>query len=92
VLHVGGHLGPERLNSFASAAKALVGSSHTSIVFDMTKVTYMSSSYIGLVMSSMVEVQKRGGSLVIRVSRQVKRLLQLAGADRFGNIEQADSF
>jgi anti-anti-sigma factor len=91
-LTAAGHLGPDSIRAFSEAARQLALSPHESVVFDLAEVTYMSSSYLGVLSASVVEVQTRGGSALVKVRRQVRRLLQLAGIDQICAVHNVDVY
>ena len=61
------------------------------LILDFSRVTFMDSSGIGLVMGRYARMQNVGGTLVVRdPSERVERILRLAGIERIVKIEKGD--
>ncbi|MBQ7793799.1 MAG: anti-sigma F factor antagonist [Clostridia bacterium] len=58
------------------------------IIFDFSKLTFMDSSGLGMIMGRYKKIQKKGGSLVIVSPKpQVKRILEMSGIMSIAKIE-----
>ena len=60
-------------------------------VLELSKIDFMDSSGIGLVMGRYARMQSIGGKLTVRApSDRVERILRLAGIERIVNIEKGE--
>ena len=61
------------------------------LVIDLSRVDFMDSSGLGLILGRYAEVKKVGGDMVVlNPSKNVMKILKLAGADRMIKIEKLD--
>ena len=59
----------------------------SSVAFDLTDMTFMDSSGIGLIMGRYKTVRTLGGRIVIfGMNRETERILKMAGVDRIAEI------
>lgn len=59
----------------------------SSVAFDLTGMTFMDSSGIGLIMGRYKTVRTLGGRIVIYgMNRETERILKMAGVDRIAEI------
>lgn len=86
-LRVGGELGPDEEKRFELQLEELKGRGEECIFVDMADVTYISSGYVRLLASAIVDAKKKGNRIVIRASRRVMRLLHMGGLDRIGEMK-----
>lgn len=60
-------------------------------VLSLSKIDFMDSSGIGLIMGRYARMQKLGGSLILRnPSERVERICRLAGLERIVTIEKSE--
>lgn len=61
------------------------------LIMDLSRVDFMDSSGLGLILGRYAEVKKVGGDMVVlNPSKNVMKILKLAGADRMIKIEKLD--
>ena len=61
------------------------------LILDLSRVDFMDSSGLGLILGRYAEVKKIGGDMVvINPNKNVMKILKLAGAERMIKIEKVD--
>jgi len=76
-----GALDTRHIAEFDSAARELVDSTDTDVTVDFTEVQYMTSAFLGLLMSLRSELAEQKRGIVMRASPTVKNLLRMTGLD-----------
>lgn len=61
------------------------------LIIDLSRVDFMDSSGLGLILGRYAEVKKLGGDMVVlNPGKNIMKILKLAGADRMIKIERLD--
>jgi anti-anti-sigma factor len=87
VLVVSGAIGYDLDRRFNEACQRMVASPETRLVLDLSKVSYLSSTYLGVIAPLYAATTKAGKTLVLRAQAKVARVLRLSGFDRLGEVE-----
>ena len=74
-----GELDTRDLAEFERTASELLGSTQGEIVLDFAEVDYMSSSFVGELMSLRSKLAAQGRGFVLKPSPVVRQLLELTG-------------
>jgi anti-anti-sigma factor len=90
VLCAKGDLGMEDEREFEQLIWQLVAAGEDTPCLDLRGVTYMGSTYLGLVVVTAAAVMQRGAQLSVRASPSVYRLLKMAQVESLGNIQLAE--
>lgn len=75
----------------------IMRSSTKNIIFDFTKLSFMDSSGIGVIMGRFKNIQKLNGkSVIVNANEQIKRLLEMSGILRiipmYNTLDEAVAF
>lgn len=73
--------------SFDQACSELLKSKATDLVIDLSKVTYINSTYIGMIAATFFQAQSAGKNLTVRAPAAVLKILSAAGFDGFIKLE-----
>lgn len=61
------------------------------LIIDLSRVDFMDSSGLGLILGRYAEIKKLGGDMVVlNPGKNIMKILKLAGADRMIKIERLD--
>jgi len=74
--------------SFDQACSELLNSGKSHLKIDLTKVSYINSTYIGMIAATFFQAQARKKSLTVAASNSVLQVLRAAGFDGFIQLEQ----
>lgn len=86
-LVVSGQLGYELNKEFKKKCDELLESSEQSLVIDLSKVPYLSSTHLGVIAPLFPRAKELGKTLTLIADARVARVLKLAGFDRLGKLE-----
>jgi anti-anti-sigma factor len=64
--------------AFAAACGQLAGSQAGTAILDLTRCTYLSSQYIGVLVDTVTQMKMDGREVVVRVSPELGRFLHMA--------------
>jgi len=77
---------------FDDAARSLANCEETDLVFDLSEVTFMDSTGLSVIATTLGRVAPRGGRLLIRgASPSIRRLLQISGLDQCKALDITDA-
>ncbi len=83
-----GELDHHRAEILRKEADSSFTSSVKNIIFDFSKLSFMDSSGLGMIMGRYKKVQKKGGVLIIASPKpQVMRILEMSGIMHIAKIE-----
>lgn len=69
--------------------KKLLEEPNEEITIDLSSTRYMSSHHLGMLSEAWAGALSRGKELVIRVSKEIRRLFELSGFDRVFKIVES---
>jgi anti-anti-sigma factor len=87
VLHVMKDLRQDFDLSFDRACSELLASSERELVIDLSRISYIHSTYIGMIAATFFQAQAAGKSLTVRGRENVLQVLRVAGFDGFIKLE-----
>jgi anti-anti-sigma factor len=89
-LRVPGRLGYELDPDFQKRCTELSESGEKDLTVDLGKVSYLSSSHLGVLAELMTGAREGGRTVTLRVTAKVSRILRLAGLELLGTVEVVD--
>jgi len=89
-LTVSGKLDADGEQAFDRALRELVATDAEELYVDFQTVTYMSSTYVGLLVAALGAAVAAGRRLTISASSRTYRLLRMAGVEHLGEIRVQD--
>jgi len=75
--------------SFDEACRDLLASPEKNLRIDLSNVTYISSTYVGMIAVTYFQAQSLNKTLTVRAKPAVLKVLKVAGFDGFIKLEQA---
>lgn len=87
VLHVLKDLRQDFDLSFDQACSELLDSKKTNLKIDLARVSYINSTYIGMIAATFFQAQAQGKNLTVRAPANVLQVLRAAGFDGFIDLE-----
>jgi anti-anti-sigma factor len=88
VLKVAGPVGYDLDSRFADYCEQLLKSAGADLVVDLSEVSYLSSTYLGVIAPLFPRAADAGKTVLVRANAKVARVLRLAGFDRLGRLEE----
>jgi anti-anti-sigma factor len=88
-LRVRGELELDERSVLQEQLAKLIETDDAPLVLDLSGISFMGSSYMGIVSSAILAARKRGHAFTIRAASRMLRLLKLAGIDKLGTFELA---
>jgi anti-anti-sigma factor len=88
VLTVAGPVGYDLDDKFAGHCEELLQSTEKDLVLDLSGVSYLSSTYLGVIAPLYPRVTEMGKTLLLKAQGKVARVLRMAGFDRLGKVEE----
>ena len=77
----------ESHEAFSQKCQDLLACEEKTLVIDLTQVGFVFSTYLGILGNVFVEAKEKGKDLVLRVSRRIEWIFQLAGFKEMLKIE-----
>ena len=89
VLHVLKDLRQDFDLSFDQACSELLENDGPDLTIDLSRVTYINSTYIGMIAATFFQAQSQNKSLAVRAQASVLQVLRAAGFDGFIQLKDA---